>query len=429
MKERFEQYIQEHQLFKPGHRLLIGVSGGVDSVVLVDLCLASGYKIGIAHCNFQLRGIESDRDEAFTQSLAQQLGVPFHLTRFDTKKIAEESRQSIEETARQLRYVWFDQLCEEHRYDRLLTAHQADDNIETAFMHFVRGTGIRGLRGMLPLQRRQARPLLFARRKEVEQYAADQQLQFVEDSSNQDTQFTRNYFRKELIPALQQKFPEASENMLATIDHLREAAELYQQSLDRHIQRLVHRKGNEIHLPLRLLKKQSTLPTILWEILRDYGFQSAQLPDLLRLLDAEPGKYVASATHRFIQHRQWMIIAPQAKELAQTILIEGEGDIPFAQGHLQVKQTTDSHWLFRYQPVSGKEHTLEVSKPLSFPLVLRPWKAGDYFYPVGMQGKKKKVARFLIDQKLSKTEKEKVWVLESAQRLVGVLGYRKDERF
>lgn len=430
MVEEFKKHIEEEKLFKTTDRLLIAISGGVDSVVLTELCFRLGYRITLAHCNFQLRGEESERDEAFVKELAAKKNIPLHLTRFDTAQEARKAGTSIEETARHLRYAWFDQLMKEHGYDRLLTAHHADDNIETVLMHFFRGTGIRGLRGMLPQKGLHVRPLLLTRRARIEEWAGSEGLDFVEDSSNQELEFTRNYFRKELIPSIQKKFPAAEENILDTIRHMLEAEMLYKKALDKQLKRLVQIKGNEVHIPVQLLKKSEPRRLLLWEIVRDYGFQSAQLPDLLHLLDAEPGKYVASSTHRLIQHRQWLVLAPLAGEQAQTILVEGPGSYDFPLGKLELKWKREEECSIFYITHTGaKQEILVRGKELSFPLVLRTWKTGDYFYPEGMQGKKKKLARFLIDLKLSKTEKEKVWVLESEKKIIWVVGFRKDSRF
>lgn len=430
MVEEFKKHIEEEKLFKPTDRLLIAISGGVDSVVLTELCHRLGYTIALAHCNFQLRGEESDRDEAFVKELAAKKNIPLHLIRFDTNQEARKAGTSIEETARHLRYAWFDQLIKEHGYDRLLTAHHADDNIETVLMHLFRGSGIRGLRGMLPEKGHHIRPLLFTRRTRIEAWAGLEGLDFVEDSSNKELEFTRNYFRKELIPSIQKKFPAAEENILDTIQHLREAEMLYKKALDKQLKRLVHIKGNEVHIPVLLLKKLEPRRLLLWEIVQHYGFHSAQLPDLLHLLDAEPGKYVASSTHRLIQHRQWLVLAPLAGEQAQTILVEGPGSYDFPLGKLEWQWINEENCSIIYITQAGDKHEIHVQgKELSFPLLLRTWKTGDYFYPEGMQGKRKKLARFLIDLKLSKTEKEKVWVLESDKKIIWVVGFRKDSRF
>lgn len=430
MVAEFSQYIEEQKLFSPTDHLLIAISGGVDSVVLTELCHRQGNPIALAHCNFGLRGEESDRDEQFVRKLAEQKNLPLHVIHFDTRKIAGEIHASIEETARKLRYEWFHQLLKSHGYDKLLTAHHADDNIETVLMHLFRGTGIRGLRGMLPVQGRHIRPLLALSRSGIEAWARKEGLAFVEDSSNQDTAFTRNFFRHEVLPLIRKKFPGAEANILNTITHLRDAESLYEQSLARQLKRLVHKKGKEIHVPVALLKKMEARRTLLWEIVRHYGFQSSQLDDLLHLLEAVPGKYVPSSTHRLIQHREWLVLAPVAAQEANMILVEGEGRIDFETGVLDVKSLDTRSWTLVYNPHTGQAREIQVEKSLlPFPWVLRRWKAGDYFYPEGMNRKKKKVSRFLIDQKLSKTEKERVWVLETEKKIVWVVGYRKDDRF
>jgi tRNA(Ile)-lysidine synthase len=423
----FQQYISHHNLFTKDYHLLLAVSGGVDSVVLVHFCHQAGYKFSIAHCNFQLRGEESERDEAFVKSLAEQFKVKVFVQKFNTNEFALENKLSIQEAARQLRYDWFDELLSTAGYQlsTLLTAHHLDDSIETSAMHFFRGTGISGLRGMLPKQGAIVRPLLFATKQSILEFAKDQQLQWVEDSSNESSKYTRNFFRNEVLPMIEQVYPEVKQNLARNLQRFAETEELYLQAVQLHKKKLLEKKGNEIHIPVLKLRKAEPLHSIVYEIIKDFHFTAAQTDDIIALLDAENSKYAQSATHRIIKNRNWLIIAPLEPAIAENILIENDlSTVNYSGGKIEIKKLS----IINYQlSNSAFIATLDAEK-IEFPLLLRKWKAGDYFYPLGMK-KKKKVARFLIDQKLSKTEKENSWVLESNQKILWIVGQRIDDKF
>lgn len=458
--QRFQQYISDNYLFSSKDTLLLAVSGGIDSVVLCELCKQAGYSFIIAHCNFKLRGAESERDAAFVQQLAQGYNIPIYLKEFDTAAYADERKLSIQEVARELRYNWFAELLTignrqsaignsqsgihdssrplaEPIHDLasvtpnhpqptvLLTAHHLDDNIETMLMHFFRGTGIHGLRGMLPKQGYIVRPLLFARRQEIRQFAAENDLKWVEDSSNASDKYSRNYFRHQLIPLVQKIYPEAENNLVNNLRRFADMEALYEQAVEQHKKKLLEQKGAEVHIPVLKLKKAQPLTAIVFEIIKAFGFSSAQVEEVIKLLGSESGRYVQSATHRIIKNRRWLIIAPAQSEQAQNLVIdEDENKVVFENGDLVFEQLKSKN----VQLVNDAAIALIDKDELQFPLLLRKWKKGDYFYPLGLN-KKKKLARFFIDQKLSLTDKEKVWVLESNKKIVWVVGLRIDDRF
>lgn len=450
--QKFQKHWQKNfcHLSPANCQLILAVSGGADSVVLVDLVEKSGFSYTIAHVNFQLRGEESERDETFVRSLGEKYGKEVLVKKFDTKLYALANKLSIQEAARELRYHWFSEIIESklqtpgnpdltsvnhHLSSNLFTAtaHHADDTIETMLMHFFRGTGIQGLTGIQPLlaERRLLRPLLCFRKTDLLEYAHTAGLNFVEDSSNASDKYTRNFFRNWLLPEIREVFPQVEENLLHNAGRFREAAVLYQQAVQLHISKLLEQKGAEWHIPVLKWKKVIPLHTLSWEIGKPFGFTSAQTSEIIKLLDAENGSYISSLTHRIIRNRNWMIIAPNSDITAQHILIEKDDTtILFQNGKLTIATTTG--------PLTGK--TVPILKTINavqeafidiaairYPLLLRKAKTGDYFYPLGMQ-KKKKLSRFLIDLKLSKTDKEKVWVLESNQRIIWVVGYRLDNR-
>lgn len=420
----FQEQLAELDIYPGKNKLLIAVSGGLDSVVLTDLCLRAGFPVELAHCNFQLRAAESNRDEAFVQELATKANCRFWSKKFDTQDYAAQNKVSIQVAARTLRYTWFYELLQGSSAF-LLTAHHAGDNLETVLMNFFKGTGIAGMRGILPKQGRLLRPLLSFSRETLLNYARWRQLEWVEDSSNRSDAYTRNYFRHQLLPVLQQVYPAAEANALTSIRHLRDAELLYQQSIARLKKKLLHLKGEEWHIPVLLLSRQEAKQTILYELLKEFGFSAAQSATAMSLLTSETGKWIQSPTHRLIRNRKWLVLAPNRTDASGIRVIDaGETELQHAGFRMRIAAVQK----IPDQPDPDRWQALLNADALQFPLLLRQWKPGDYFYPLGMK-KKKKLARFFIDQKLSKTAKEAVWVLESEKRIVWVIGYRIDDRF
>jgi len=439
--KKFTDFIKKENLFQPKDKLLLAVSGGVDSVVLCELCKLAGFDFVIAHCNFQLRGEESKRDEQFVRELTKKYNVEIFVKKFDTEKYAEENKLSIQVAARELRYGWFNQIVNGQlsmvnshagfirhsplTIHHILTAHHANDNIETLLINFFKGSGINGLRGILPKHGNIIRPLLFAKKEELIEFAKENNLSYVEDSSNVSDKYTRNYFRNQLIPSVQKVFPQVEDNLLNNIQRFKDIETLYQQSIELHKKKLLEKKGEEIHIPVLKLFKSDPLPTIVYEIIKDFGFTSNQTEDVIKLLNSDSGKYVQSHTHKIIKNRNWLIITSSLTTVAENILIEEEDKVvEFLNGKLEMKQISAAGY-----KLSGSESIAQLdSDEIKFPLLLRKWKQGDYFYPLGMK-KKKKLSRFFIDQKLSLTEKENIWMLEMNKKIIWIVGKRIDERF
>lgn len=442
--QKFIQYFQQElRLTIPQTQLVLAVSGGVDSVVMVDLCHQAGFQFVIAHCNFQLRGEESTGDEQFVRSLGEKHNKEVLVKVFDTKTYAEENKLSIQVAARELRYGWFEEVVrhkalgikEENSkslatYDLRLTtllstAHHAADNIETLLLNFFRGTGISGLHGILTRQGNVIRPLLFAKREEIVAYAKEQNLSWVEDSSNASDKYSRNFVRHQVMPMMKKIYPQVDDNLLANIERFKEIELIYNASIQQIKSKLIVVKGNEQHIPILKLKKQTPLKTIVFELIKDFGFAATQTEEVVKFLDADNGSFMASGNYRLIINRNWLIIAPLKTEEASNIIIEENTKrISFAEGQLLFQTSTyDSNHL----PIETNIAAIDVGE-IKWPLLLRPYKQGDYFYPLGML-KKKKLSKFFIDQKLSKTDKERVWVIESDKRIVWVIGYRIDNRF
>ena len=428
--QRFMFYLKDECFVTANESLMLAVSGGIDSVVLGALCRDAGLRFHIAHVNFQLRDSESERDETFVRNLAASWKVPFHTIRVDTNQFATKHKCSIQDAARQLRYEWFEKLIVElnsmnagQAPQVICTAHHLDDNIETMVMHFFRGTGIHGLRGMLPRQGRIARPLLSVSKETLIAYAEQHELKWVEDSSNEESKYTRNAIRNQLLPLAASIYPEAIGNLARNVHRFRDIEALYNQAIGLHKKKLVKIHGNEVHLPVALLAKAIPLHTILFEMISPYGFSSAQVEEVRQLMHLATGRYTTSATHRIFRNRKWLVIAPLQTESASNILMEeGIDHVKFSGGRLHMS-------ILQGQIISTQNNVATVDRSLiHFPLLLRKWKQGDYFYPFGMK-KKKKLSRFFIDKKLSTTQKENSWVLEMDKKIIWVIGQRIDDRF
>lgn len=438
MLARFQQHW--HSCFtglqKTGRPFLLAMSGGADSTVLAILMKTIDIDFRVAHVNYQLRGEESNRDEAFVKSFCNKHSIGCWIKRVDTIQYKTETGLSTQVAARNIRYDWFNQLRKDN--DELadcwvITAHHANDAIETSAMHFFRGTGLEGLKGIVAVhqEKKIIRPLLPFFKEEIEAFAKSHSIEFVTDSSNDSDDYTRNYFRNQLFPSIKKVFPTVEQNLLANLTRFNEAAALYKQAVDVQLKKLLHLKGNECHVPVLLWQKVNPLHTITWEIIAPFHFSADQIPEVIKLFSAENSSYIQSATHRIIKNRNWMIIAPIAAEKSANIVIDRPGVTHFSEGILELsfcEEASSSLLSVNSRPdVNTVVEYLDASA-VSFPLLLRKWKAGDYFYPLGMV-KKKKVAKFLMDLKMSKTEKEKVWILESDTKIIAVLGKRIDHRF
>jgi tRNA(Ile)-lysidine synthase len=424
---KFQSIIKQQNLFSPKDKLLLAVSGGVDSVVLFELCKQAGYGFIIAHCNFQLRGVENDRDEKFVKELGKKYQVEVLVKKFETEKYATENKLSTQEAARKLRYDWFEELIDQltdKPINYLITAHHADDNIESLLMNFFRGTGLHGLTGIPASNNYIRRPLLEIPKDELIEFANANKLEYVEDSSNQSSKYTRNFFRNEILPAISKVYPRVKENLHDNISRFKEIENLYQLTVGELKKKICKRKGNEIHVPVKQLMAFNNR-ALIYEIISPFDFHEKQVDEVIKLANSESGKYIQSPenSYRIIRHRHWFIISPVlATDSTNIIFDKKEKEINFSSGKLCIETTSN----LKPQTLNS-EATLDL-KEISFPLLLRKWKTGDYFYPLGMK-KKKKLSRFFIDLKLSKTEKEKVWVIESGQRIAWVVGYRIDDRF
>lgn len=427
LPDLFKQHIESKQFFQANDELIVACSGGIDSVVLVHLLSVTNKRFQLAHMNFRLRGAESDRDRQFVEALGAKYQVPVHIKSVDTASYASEHSISIQVAARELRYSWFREMITASSNPRsfVLTAHQADDSIETVCMNFFRGTGLRGLTGIPEINEGIIRPLLPFSREQLHQYALSIGLPWVEDSSNSETKYTRNRIRHEVLPVLEQLYPGFRQNILQNMERLSESAQLAESAVSRIRKRLLVEEANEWRIPVAALLNASPLHTIVYECFHPFGFGPSQVEEILQLSKASSGRYIDSTTHRVMRHQKWLLIYPLNEiHTPRVVTIDAATkQVTIDKGVIDLSISTDTRHINKSRDVAQ----FDAAK-IQFPLIVRPWKQGDYFYPFGME-KKKKIARFLIDQKLSMPDKEKVLVVEMDSKIIWVVGHRIDNRF
>jgi len=419
MLSKFKSHINTKLPFLKGKKLLLACSGGVDSVVLAHLCKSEGLDIALAHCNFKLRGTESDGDEAFVRNLASSLELEVLVKEFDTLDYAQNHRGSVQMAARELRYQWFNQLLADKSFDCLLTAHHLDDDLETFLINLSRGTGLEGLLGIPEQNDKVIRPLLVFTRQEIMAYAEEQKIQWREDSSNSESKYLRNKIRHGIVPKLKELHPTFVQNFIQTQSYLHQTSDLVNNHLEEVKTRLFQKADGTIKVNIADLQKLQPLQAYLYGLFHGFGFSDWEA--VHGLLTSMSGKEVLSKTHRLLKDRDQLILS-------------------------KIKTRVNEHF-----PVFDKDTMLEqpikltmekvdsVTKPLTntvfldkeklnFPMVLRNWGKGDYFYPFGMKGKKK-LSKFFKDEKIDVVSKEKQWLLCSDDEIVWVVGKRADERF
>ena len=435
MLELFKQFIQKEKLFTPSPservgerpRFLLTVSGGVDSIVMCDLFHEAGFSFGIAHCNFKLRGKESDGDEQLVKLLAEKYKIPFHKKSFNTKAYSEKKKISIQMSARDLRYEWLKRLSKEKKYDFIATAHHLDDSIETFFINILRGTGIAGLQGVPVKQGNIIRPLLFASKKMIREYAEENKLQWREDSSNFTDKYLRNNIRHNLIPSLKKLNVGFEKTITKELSYFKEAGEIFKKFIEEKKKEIVAEEGKNILLNIKKLKESGHAETILHELLRAYDFTPETTELIAQRMYTTAGKKFLSPTYRLIKDRDFLILTPKHVEEKEKTFLLKEDQPAFQHENIKLKTEIMSGNVSKVKDRSSAVAYLDYGQ-LKFPLTLRKWKQGDFFFPLGMKGKKK-LSDFFIDSKLSLTNKEETWVLESSTDIVWVIGQRINERF
>jgi tRNA(Ile)-lysidine synthase len=420
VKEKFLRQLEELGIAETD-RLLLAVSGGHDSMVMAHLFQSCNYFFSVAHVNFQLRGDDSDRDEQFVQDWCIQNNIPFFNQRVETNNYAIDNKLSIQMAARDLRYSWFKELFDQHGFHYIVTAHHLNDSIETVLINLARGTGLEGLTGISFKSGNLIRPLLFATRTDLENYAAQHDVMWREDSSNATDDYQRNFIRHHIIPAFKKLNPSFEETIKETLSKIKNEFNLLKGDLEG------WKKENFISENERIKIKKSGLElrngaARLWHCIKDFGFRFSTCEDIMLALHGQPGKQFLTNSHKLNIDRDFLELVPIYTNWTQVSIDEGQVETTLGTWRIQIGKTNDTK-----HAGNLNEASLDFEK-LSFPLVWRKWRSGDFFYPLGMT-QRKKISDFLIDRKVSMAEKDAVTVLESAGEIVWLAGYRIDNRF
>ena len=427
--EHFKQYNERHQLFSHQDKILLTVSGGVDSMVMLSLFVEGGYDIGVAHCNFNLRGAESDGDEASVEAAAKSYGVPYYCKRFDTKAEMELTGESMEMAARRLRYEWFDELSREHGYTANAIAHHIDDSIETFFINLFRGTGLRGLTGITRQRGNVIRPLLFAERREIHEYAVSHKIAFREDSSNHSQKYLRNKIRIGLLPKVREINPRFTSIMRGNLYHLYDAQCFIEAGISKIKQAVLEHSQNSVdRIHTTLIEEHFPKEFVIYEILStQYGFKGDVVDELIRALKScESGKRFYSKEYIACIDRTDIVIAPIAEDDDCMTIVTREQLRSYCGNSVLYLEHTDIDNVSDYNAPAEIAYLDE--QKLVYPLTLRRWQEGDSFIPFGMIGRKK-VSDYLTDRKVSVIEKSRQFVLLSGEDIVWVVGRRIDDRY
>ncbi len=424
MLNHFLENIKEKKLFDAGQKILLAVSGGIDSMVMLHLFEKSGFDYGIVHCNFQLRGQESDGDEEFVKNQVLIHGVPAFFKRFETEEYAQINGISIEMAARELRYEYFEKVRYENGYDYIATAHHSDDLIETFFLNLTRKTGIKGLTGIKDKAGKIIRPMLFASRADIEKFATEQYLEFREDSTNSEVVYQRNFLRHRVLPLFSELNPSFKKNILASIENLKDAEAVYSGYFEVEKQKVYTNASDSQIVDIEMLRKSGHPKILLLEILSELNFNPSVIDEVYHSLSTESGKQFFSKTHRLVKDRKKLFITKLAETENRIFYIEADDVELFEPFDIKIEKLPGKDFKIRKEQNIA---CLDLEK-LEFPLLIRKWQEGDYFQPLGMNGFKK-LSDFFIDEKIPVPQKQKAWLLCSGEKIVWVMGMRIDNRF
>ncbi|HXD94160.1 MAG TPA: tRNA lysidine(34) synthetase TilS [Bacteroidia bacterium] len=427
MIKAFSSYIQNYTLFTKNDHLLVAVSGGADSMSLCSLLTKAGFTYCVAHCNFNLRGKEADNDEKFVLEYCKKNKIKCFAKKFKTAIYANNKGISIQMAARELRYTWFNELVTEHNFDYLLTAHHANDNIETFFINLLRGSGINGLKAILPKKDKLIRPLLFATRAEIENYMAENKVLYREDSSNREDKYLRNHLRLQIIPALKKINPSFEKTISSEIEILQQTNLILQKEVEKQQKKLLIKEETFYKINIKKLLNTTAPKLVLFELIKDFGFNTAQSNDIYNGLKAQSGKVFTSYTDVIIKDRDFLFIKKKEEAIPSDFFIDKKTTllksplkikVDFIKGNLNSIPKKD------FTPTKA---FMDADK-LTFPLLLNKWQIGDKFKPLGMKGLKK-VSDFFTAEKATLFDKQNQWILRCNNDIVWLVGKRVDDRF
>ena len=436
MLNALKSFADKHLLFYSKNKIILAVSGGLDSMVLLHLMSQLDVEIVVAHCNFNLRATESDGDEAFVKKVVADLNtekVKIETISFDTTKYAEENRISIQEAARDLRYAWFETIRKKHEAHWIATAHHLNDNTETLLYNLSKGTGIKGLRGMLPKNGKIIRPMLEISRNEIAEFAEKNKISYREDSSNSSLKYKRNFIRNKIVPEFEQVNPNFEKTQRSHFQRFLDVELFYNEIIEKYKKDLFEKRNDDYFLSILKLQKVKGHQTLLFEMLNTYGFNFDQVTDILACLEVNETKVFKAGNFRLLKTRKHLVLSD--------LSIEKQNYFELTEKTTKLELPNKELLQIHIKPIdkltkmSTKAHYAYLDMDLlQFPLVLRRWSDGDYFYPYGMYGqngkaKKKKLKRFFADAKFSLLDKENTWLLTSGQKIVWIVNQRIDDRF
>jgi tRNA(Ile)-lysidine synthase len=425
MLAKFLNNNQTERLFEPSDRILLTVSGGIDSVAMLHLFQTAGIDFAIAHCNFKLRGKESDGDQNFVKELAVSLNKEFFTINFETNKYSNEHGVSIQMAARDMRYNWFREIASKNNFSKIATAHNRDDIVETILLNISRGTGIRGLTGIAPINGIIIRPMLFASRAEIEEFISVNQYQYREDSSNAEIKYKRNLVRHQIIPLFKELNPSFAETIISETNIFQSVCKIYQGKLDVIKKNAVYNENDRIMFDIPTLKQHKVDPPILYDLLEPYGFSKSDIHEIYHSFNSQPGKKFYSQNFILIKDREQLIIETLAKSQLEVSISIDKPDCSISFP-LSLKFNSFSRTNSFKFPNDQNSIAIDFDT-INFPLIIRHWQKGDTFYPLGASGRKK-LSNFYTDRKIPILDKDKIWILTSAGKIIWIIGYQIDDK-